>query len=236
MTRPSLFVVVPGLAVAVLATGCVKHIKPYEPKRRKYELVVPHPAYDAARASGSLFDPNGPGVRLTTDARAQSINDIVVVAIDERATAQRDTATETSRDDEQIAALTSFLGVIAELEENNPNFNGATAMNLASQHTFKGEGSTSRNDRVQATVPAMVRRVLPNGNLFIEGDRVVMVNSEEHHFYISGVIRPEDIDGNGVVNSSRMADAQIEFTGRGALTAGSEKGWFSSLLDYVWPF
>ena len=43
----------------------------------------------------------------------------------------------------------------------------------------------------------MVRRVLPNGNLFIEGHRVVLVNHEEHHFYISGVIRPEDIDGNG---------------------------------------
>lgn len=221
---------------ASLASGCVKHIKPYEPKRREYHLPVAHPAYDAARATGSLFDPNGPGARLTTDARAQTVNDIVVIAIDEKATAQRDTATETSRDDQQIAALTSFLTVIEKLQKENADFNGATAVNLASASTFKGKGTTSRNDRVQATVPAMVRQVLPNGNLFVEGDRVVMVNTEEHHFYISGVIRPEDIDGVGVVNSSRMADAQIEFTGRGTLTAGTEKGWFSTVLDYIWPF
>ena len=75
----------------------------------------------------------------------------------------------------------------------------------------------------------MVRQVLPNGALFIEGHRVVLVNEEEHHFYIGGVIRPEDIDGHQV-QSSRIADAQIEFTGRGSLSATTSKGWLSSIL------
>ena len=64
---------------------------------------------------------------------------------------------------------------------------------------------------------------------------MVLVNSEEHHFYISGVIRPEDIDGQGKVRSSRMADAQIEFTGRGDMTAGSTKGGLLECLT-MWPF
>jgi flagellar L-ring protein precursor FlgH len=72
--------------------------------------------------------------------------------------------------------------------------------------------------------------------MFVEGHRVVLVNSEEHHFYISGVIRPEDIDGTGSVPSSRMADAQIEFVGRGNLTTGSSQGWLSRALDAIWPF
>jgi flagellar L-ring protein FlgH len=225
------------LALALLAgPGCVKHIKPYKPKRREYTLPVPHAAHNAARASGSLFDPTGPGARLTTDARAQTVNDIVVITIDERATAQRDTSTETSREDTQTAALTEFLNIIAEIQEDTPAFDAQQALNFATKSEFKGDGKTSRSDRVEATVPAMVRTVLPNGTLFVEGHRVVLVNSEEHHFYISGVIRPEDIDGAGQVPSSRMADAQIEFTGRGTLTAATEKGWFSSALDYLWPF
>ena len=229
-----------GIAGAALGglflAGCVKHIEPYTPKRRHYELPVPHSAYDAGRQTGSLFDPNGVGVRLTTDARAQAVNDVVIVVIDEQATAQRDTATSTNRSDEQTAQLNSFLNVIAKLEETYPSFNGANALSVVSESSFAGAGSTSRSDRLQATVPAMVRQVLPNGALFIEGHRVVLVNKEEHHFYISGVIRPEDIDGQGQVSSSRMADAQIEFTGRGDISSGSSKGWASRVLDVIWPF
>ena len=109
------------------------------------------------------------------------------------------------------------------------------AINMVHQNSFKGEGRTTRNDRFEATVPAMVRQVLPGGQLFVEGHRVVLVNSEEHHFYFSGVIRPEDIDGTGSVPSSRMADAQIEFVGRGNLTTGTSQGWLSRFLDFIWP-
>ena len=225
-----------ALACVTLLSGCVTHIKPYTPKKRQYALPVAHPAYDAARESGSLFDPVGPGIRLTTDARAQGVNDVVVVVIDENARAQRDMNSESSRQDSGSTALTNFLGMVAKLQSEYPDFNGETAMRFAQESAFKGQGKTSRSDRLQATVPAMVRRVLPNGNLFIEGHRVVLLNKEEHHFYISGVIRPEDIDGKGQVRSSRMADAQIEFTGRGEMTAGASKGWFSKIIDYVWPF
>jgi flagellar L-ring protein precursor FlgH len=224
------------MALALLATGCVTHVKPYQPKRRQYDLPVPHPAFDAGKSKGSLFDPTGVGTRLTTDARAQSVNDVVVVVIDEKATAQRNTGTETNRQDDHSLQLMSFLGLIAKLERENPSFKGETAVQIAQSSRFKGEGRTVRNDSLRATVPAMVRQVLPNGNLFIEGHRVVLLNQEENHFYISGVIRPEDIDGAGQVASSRIADAQIEFTGRGDLTSASTKGWLGRLLDVIWPF
>ena len=228
----------PLLSLAVsglLLSGCVNHIRPYTPKQRQYELPVAQPS-STPQLAGSLFNESGVAVRLMTDPRAHNINDLVVITIDERATAQRNTSTEMSRSDSYTAQLTSFLGLIAQLQQDNPNFNGNAAMSLASDTQFGAEGRTSRNERFEATVPALVRSVLPNGNMFVEGHRVVMVNNEEHHFYISGVIRPEDIDGGGSVASSRMADAQIEFVGRGDLTTATNKGWFSRLLDYIWPF
>ncbi|MFZ4532964.1 MAG: flagellar basal body L-ring protein FlgH, partial [Alsobacter sp.] len=60
-------------------------------------------------------------------------------------------------------------------------------------------------------MPAIVRKILPNGNLFIEDHRVVLVNAEEQHFYISGVVRPIDIDQYNSVKSAMIADAEIEF-------------------------
>jgi flagellar L-ring protein precursor FlgH len=171
-----------------------------------------------------------------TDPRAQTTNDLVIIAIDERASAQRDTSTEMGRNESYSTQLNDFLGLLKTLEKDNPNFNGSAAIDFVHQNSFKGEGKTTRNDRFEATVPAMVRKRFANGTMFVEGHRVVLVNQEEHHFYISGVIRPEDIDGTGTVPSSRMADAQIEFVGRGNLTTGTSQGWFSRFLNFIWPF
>ena len=220
---------------AALMFGCVNHIKPYTPKKREYKLPVESKAMEP-QVNGSIFDTNSVASRLMTDPRAQRVNDVVIIVIDEKASAQRDTSTEVGRDDSYSSQLNNFLGIIRDLEDENPDFKGAAAISMLHQNSFKGEGSTTRNDRFEATVPAMVRKVLPNGSMFVEGHRVVLVNSEEHHFYISGVIRPEDIDGTGSVPSSRMADAQIEFVGRGNLTSGTGQGWLSRILDVIWPF
>jgi flagellar L-ring protein precursor FlgH len=115
--------------------------------------------------------------------------------------------------------------------------NGAGAgLNTSSDSSFHGEGSTGRTERLTATVPATVKKVLPNGNLFIEGHRVVLVNSEEQHFYISGVVRPIDIDQDNSVKSSMVAEAEIEFTGRGVLTDNQKQGFLQKMLGWIWPF
>ena len=65
---------------------------------------------------------------------------------------------------------------------------------------------------------------------------MILVNAEEQHFYISGVVRPIDIDQENSVKSSMVADAEIEFVGRGVLTDNQRQGWFSRYLGWIWPF
>jgi flagellar L-ring protein FlgH len=71
--------------------------------------------------------------------------------------------------------------------------------------------------------------------LFIEGTKVVMINNEEYHLYLSGLVRPTDIGQNNAIESTRIADAQIEFTGRGDLADQQRKGWLARLLDTFSP-
>ena len=187
------------LLTVVWATGCVTHIKPYKPKVRQYQRPAALVDKDNGaknngadeKLTGSVFDANSIASRLMTDPRAQQVNDLVIIQIEERASAQRDTSTEVGRDDSYSSQITSFLGLLKQLEKDNPNFDGSAAINFLHQNSFKGEGTTTRNDSLQATVPAMVRKVYPNRSMFVEGHRVVLVNNEEHHFYISGVIRPK---------------------------------------------
>ena len=45
-------------------------------------------------------------------------------------------------------------------------------------------------------------------DLFIEGTKVILINYEEYHLYISGLVRRADIAEDNTVLSSRIADAE----------------------------
>lgn len=226
--------VVALLSLALALAACEPaHVAAYTPKRRVYEPTSGAASVDAG-TPGSLFRTGGPGASLFTDARAFRIEDLVVVRIEENADAERRAETETSRESESEANISAFLGQLAKINKVDPDF--AAELAGRSSSAFSGKGSTGRTERFTATVPAVVRQVLPNGNLFIEGHRVVLVNDEEQHFYISGVVRPIDIDEANSVKSSMVADAEIEFTGRGVLTAAQQQGILSRYLGWIWPF
>lgn len=218
----------PALALTLGWAGCasVDHVGKYTPKSRDY----PAPAADAqaslAPAPGSLWQ--GGNGTLFTDARAFREHDQVVIKIEEVADAKRSSGTDLSRDSQGSSGISMSLDAKAVVP--------AVDAKQTTSSKFKGTGSTGRTERLVATVPAVVKKVLPNGNLFVEGHRVVLVNNEEQHFYISGVIRPIDIDGENSVKSSLVADAEIEFTGRGVMTENQQKGWMQRYLGWIWPF
>ena len=77
---------------------------------------------------------------------------------------------------------------------------------------------------------------LGNGDLYIEGTKVVMIGAEEQHLYVSGIVRVRDIAEDGSIPSSRIADAEIEYTGRGDVSDQQRRGWGSRLFAKIWPF
>jgi flagellar L-ring protein precursor FlgH len=222
-----------GLCIAVSTAACTQaHIGQYTPKRREYKLPAEGKGDDAAASPGSLWHEGRPASLLFTDARALRVNDLVVVKIAEQANAQRSTDTNTSRNSTSAAKVDAFLGLLKKLPQVDPNLN----IGGSSTSTFQSTGDTARTESLTATVTAVVTKVLSNGNLFVEGHRVILVNEEEHHFYISGVVRPIDIDQDNSVQSSMVAEAQIEFVGRGVLSDNQKPGWLSRALGWLWPF
>jgi flagellar L-ring protein precursor FlgH len=217
----------PALAAALAACSGVSHVGAYTPKHRTY-AVPDATAQDDKATPGSLWRDGRATSLLFTDARALRVNDLVVVKVEEIADAKRSSDTDLTHDSQTDSTVAAFLNAVAKIP--------STEIKGGTTTTFKGLGSTARTERLTATVPAIVRQVLPNGNLFVEGHRVVLVNAEEQHFYISGVVRPIDIDGDNSVKSSMVADAEIEFTGRGILTENARQGWAQKFWNWIWPF
>lgn len=219
--------------VVCSGAGCaVQHIRDYTPKERKYVSPVDLAVTETDATNGSLFSPTHNGNFLFADQRARLAGDILTINVVEDADANHGARTELSRDSGVDLSITSFLGLIKLLGNNLDD----KLVAGSTKSDFLGRGDTSRTDHMRATVPAMVKQVLANGNLFIEGHRVILVNDEEHHFYVSGVIRPVDILDDNSIDSSRIADAEIEFTGRGVISEKQSPGWLTRAIDVLTPF
>ena len=214
---------------ALLLVGCVSHIAPYQAKHRKFD-----PGEYGAEAqleNGSLYSAHKRG--LFEDTLAHGLGDIVIIRIDETDSASRDGQTKLTRKSDTEAGVSNSFGLLAALPAS---VNPATLLGATTKNDFEGTGKVERQGKLDATLPVRVKHIMPNGDLFVEGTKVILVNEEEHHLYVSGIIRPSDIGPDDVVPSSRVADAEIEYAGRGVVSDTQRQGWLSHLFNILWPF
>jgi len=80
-----------------------------------------------------------------------------------------------------------------------------------------------------------VTKVFDNGNMEILGQKKLTLNNGDEYIRLLGIIRPEDISNQNTVQSSRIANAKISYTGAGDVADTSKKGWFAKLVDVVTP-
>jgi len=146
-------------------------------------------------------------VSLYADHRARHVGDIVTIIVVESSKATKSTATQTSKKSESSGSLSDFFG-LGEL----PLSMGANAGS-----GYAGTGNTSRSDSMEAKISAIVKQVLPNGNLVLEGTRQVTVNDDVQTITVSGIVRPKDVGANNSILSIYLADAQIKYVGDGPM-------------------
>lgn len=222
------------VAAALVAAACApQHIRPHTPRRRDFDrgdYEQPHQPV----SEGSLWQDSS--VSLFADFRARAVGDVVVVEVDESPQATGDARTELEREQQLQMGMPNFFGLTAALQRAYPAIDPSNLVELMSESGFRGDGETERGSRVRGRIAVRVREVMPNGDLFVEGTKVLLVNEEELHIYLSGIVRPQDILEDNSVGSSRIADAQVEFTGRGSLTDNQRQGWLARLVSALSPF
>jgi len=223
-------VVLVTLAAALVA-GCTTHIAPYHPKRRTFD-PGDYAAAPQARG-GSLYEGGG---GLFEDDIAQRVGDLLVIRIDERDAASRAGSTKLDKKDAASYGMPAAVGLLAALQRKYPDVDPSQLFATGSEMTFAGSGATQHKGQLTATLPVRVKRELGNGDLFVEGTKVVMIGNDEQHIYVSGIVRRRDIDADNSVPSSRVADAEIEYTGRGDIDDQQRRGWGSRLFAKVWPW
>jgi flagellar L-ring protein precursor FlgH len=158
------------------------------------------------------------------------------VKIDERDVASHQADTKLNKSDATTYGMPAAVGLLAAVAAKYPGIDPAKLLATTSDQKFTGNGAVKREGTVTATLPVRVVQILPSGDLFVEGTKVVMVGAEEHHIYVSGIVRRVDIAEDDSVPSSRIAEAEIEYTGRGDLSDTQRRGWLARALSKLWPF
>ena len=220
------------LVVVLALAGCASHIGPYHAKHRTFEQSKFGKRSQAQ--SGSLYAEGTPG--LLEDPTAGRVGDVLVIKIDEKDLASHQADTTLNKSDATTYGVPNALGFIAALQKKYPSIDPSKLFASTSEQKFTGAGQVQRQGQVTATLPVRVVDVLPSGDLVVEGTKVLMVGAEEHHIYMSGIVRRIDIADDDSVPSSRIADAEIEYTGRGDISDTQRRGWLARLMSKVWPF
>jgi flagellar L-ring protein precursor FlgH len=227
MTLHRIVVILPAL----VAVGC------------RGMMVPPAPPPDIARfdapppANGSLWHPEYAANYQFTDVRARFPGDLLTVLIQESATGKKTASTDTSATSSTTETVSDFFGITAAMAGFLPKaFTPDPIINAESARSSKGDGLTSRNDTLTGNVTVRVIAIDQNGNMWIRGDKIVNVNSEDQHMVLTGVARPDDIASDNTILSSRLADARIEYFGRGVVSDKTGTPLVHKLLDWVWPF
>jgi len=156
---------------------------------------------------------------ITADSKAFRVGDIVTIQIVENASASANADTDLKRSNSAGAEL-HFRSPIP-----------IAGANATATGQFDGGGQTARTGQLLATLSVSVRDVLPNGDLLVSGEQLLVINEEQQRIDVEGRVRPQDISDANTVLSNRVADARITYVGEGDLANRQKPGWWHHLLD-----
>ena len=162
---------------------------------------------------------------LYTDRKGKRAGDVVTVLVVEAAKAGSDTRTETEKNSEVSIGQDKGNGLMRWM----PSF----GVNGSADIAYDGKGATARNGELKATVTARIVQVLDNGNLLIEGSKLVTINNEEEILEVSGTIRADDINPDNTVYSHKIAEAVIRYTGSGVASDAEKPGLITRFFNWL---
>ncbi|PPQ32392.1 flagellar biosynthesis protein FlgH [Rhodoblastus sphagnicola] len=181
-----------------------------------------------ANTGSSLFQDGA--ANLFTDPRASKIGDVITVSIFINDKASFGNTSGRSQTAQETGSFDWSFG----LGSNTHKVNSAADINASS--SSNGQGTIDRSEKIQMSVAAVVTRVLPNGNLVINGSQEVRVNFEMRQLQIAGIVRPRDISSNNMISYEKIAEARISYGGKGRITEVQQPSWGQQIFDAAKPF
>lgn len=215
--------------LALLLSACTIGPEPL-PDDPAYAPVIPAITEIPQPNRGGIYRPDF-SVALFEDRRANRVGDIISVILSERTQSSKTADTEITKESATSFDAGTVLGVAPSLGD----YNLQTEINQ--DRELIGESSSDQSNSLSGSIAVTVSEILPNGLMVVRGEKWMTFNRGEEYIRIRGLIRPEDVQPDNTILSTRLADARITYSGTGDLADSNKQGWGSRFFNSeYWPF
>ncbi len=236
-----------GFSLLASLGGCVA--PPPRADDPSWAPVYPRSTTPPPPSNGAIYQ-DGYSVTLFEDQRARRVGDILTIVLQEVNEAETESESTLNKNSSTDISNPTILGknvdsgglpgLVSSLIGKLPLSGGditSLATDLDSNTTFSGDADSDQSHDISGTISVVVHDVLPNGLLYVRGEKWVKVNQSKEYIRVSGLVRPQDIGAGNTVVSTQLADARIEFSGTGAMANAQAPGWLTKVfLSPFWLF
>jgi len=215
------------LFCALLLSACSTYVE--DVASEQFMPVIPDEMEEERIVDGSIYSGKSKGL-FATERRASKVGDIVTVALNESFNASKSQSAATGKTDS--FGVTLPTGLLTDLVGKSAK---AADYGFGSTQAFNGTGTASQSNAITGLVSASVVRVFDNGNLEVLGQKKLTLNNGDEYVRVRGMVRPQDIGAGNIVNSNRLANAEITYIGAGEVADTAKRGWLSRLVTVVSP-
>jgi flagellar L-ring protein precursor FlgH len=178
-------------------------------------------------ANGSIFQTSQGYAPLTSGTRAASVGDLLTVVLVERTQAAKSAVANTGRKGD-IGLAPPVTGPLSLFTPQDFNMGGSSS--------FDGKGQAAQSNTLSGEVSVTVAEVYPNGTMLVRGEKLIRLNRGDEFIRFSGLVRPTDVSADNRVASTRVANADITYSGKGEIARASRQGWLQRFFSIVSPF
>ena len=215
------------LFCALLLSACSTYVE--EVASEQFMPVIPDESAEERIIDGAIYTGKSKGL-FATERKASKVGDIVTVALNESFNASKSQSAATGKTDS--FGVTLPTGLLNDLVGKSAK---AADYGFGSTQAFNGTGTASQSNAITGLVSASVVRVFDNGNLEVLGQKKLTLNNGDEYVRVRGMVRPQDIGAGNIVNSNRLANAEITYIGAGEVADTAKRGWLSRLVTVVSP-
>lgn len=192
---------------------------------KNWQPVLPVASTPVPTSTGAIYQ-EGQDIRLFENAVSRRVGDILTIRLVETTSAQKSSSTATNKSSSIDVPTPTIAG-------RQIPFRGSTwgDTGVEGATTFGGAGSSAQSNSLTGDITVTVAQRWPNGNLLVRGEKWITINQGREFVRVSGIVRAADINPDNTVISTRVANAQIIYSSRGALADANKPGLLTRFFN-----
>ena len=216
-----------GGCIVALALGASPMALAQKRPRDTFAATLPAAQSAPSPANGSIFQASAGYAALHEGSRARRVGDPLTILLVESTTTTKSVSSKSDKGG-NLALTPPITGPFSFLSPD--------ALKASSNSSFNGKGNAGQTSSLAASLSVTIAEVRPNGTALVKGEKRMLLSQGREWIQFSGIVRLVDIDMENHILSTRVADARIVYSGKGALQRSSKQGWLGRFFNMISPF